>query len=451
VSHSVLRAVPPLPPGAVTDPSQVNADATDRSGAAAGRPLGLVRAVNAEHVQEVVRWAAATRTPIVPRGAGTGLSGAATAGDGALVLDLSGMDRIVSIDADNQVAVVEPGVITADLDAAARRQGLFYAPDPASAALSTIGGNIATNAGGMRCVKYGVTGDSVLGLDVVLADGRLLHTGTSTLKGVTGYDLTSLFVGSEGTLGVVVGARLRLRPAPVAVATAAATFDDVETAAVATAALGRARLTPSVLELLDERTLATIDRAQGTSLAQRGGSLVIAQADGADAVEQIRAIARVLGATATWVEHTDDADRAEELLAARRLALPSIEKFERALIEDICVPRSQLSVAVRRIAEVSARTGVTVHTFAHAGDGNLHPIVSWDRALPAPPVPVHGAAEAIFQLALELGGTLTGEHGIGLLKRAYIGEEIGETGLDVHAAVKAALDPHGVLNPGKAF
>lgn len=450
MSHTVAPA-PPLPPGAVTEPHRLEAVATDRSGAPGGAPLALVRPGGVEEVRDVMRWASATRTPIVPRGAGTGLAGGAVVPDGAVVLDLSGLDRILSVDADNQLAIVQPGVVTADLDAAARQHGLFYAPDPASAAQSTIGGNIATNAGGMRCVKYGVTGDSVLGLDVVLADGRLLHTGTATLKGVTGYDLTSLFVGSEGTLGVVVGATLRLRPAPVAVATAAAAFPDVEAAAAATAALGAARLTPSVLEMLDGRTLATIDRAQGTALAQGAGSLVIAQADGADALDQIRAIAAVLDGGAEWVEFTDDSVRAQELLAARRLALPSIEAFERALIEDICVPRSQLAVAVRRIEDISARTGVTVHTFAHAGDGNLHPIVSWDKALPGLPPAAQDAAEQIFSLALELGGTLTGEHGIGLLKRSYIGAEIGGVGLDVHALVKSALDPLGLLNPGKAF
>lgn len=441
-----------LPPGALTDPAALAAATSDRSGRPGAEPLAVVRAVDVDHVVEVLRWATSTRTPVVTRGGGSGLAGGAVATQGAVVLDVAGLDRIVSLDPVDEIAVVEPGVITADLDAAAREHGLFYAPDPASAHLSTIGGNIATNAGGMRCVKYGVTRDAVLGLEVVLADGRRLATGRGTLKGVTGYDLTSLLVGSEGTLGVIVGATLRLRPVPVAEATVAASFADVESAAAATSALAAGRLVPSVLELLDARTLATIDAAQGTSLSDRGGALVLARTDGPDAASQASAVTAVLGATATWSEHTEDAARADELLAARRLALPSIERFGRALIEDVCVPRSRLAEAVRGIEAISAETGVTVHTFAHAGDGNLHPIVSWDPRLgDEVPEDVQLAADRIFDLALELGGTLTGEHGVGLLKREHARRELGDTGLDVHRAIKHALDPLGLLNPGKAF
>ncbi len=371
--------------------------------------------------------------------------------DGAVVIDLTALDTIECIDSLDEIAVVGPGVLTGDLDRAAREQGLFYAPDPASAAISTIGGNVATNAGGMRCVKYGVTADSILGLDVVLADGRLLSTGRRTLKGVTGYDLTSLFVGSEGTLGVVVGATVRLRPVPADIATASAVFPGVEEAAQACADLVGRRLTPSLLELLDARTLATIDRAQGTDLSQRGGALLIAQADGYDAHEQIARIATVLQQRASTVRVARDAEESESLLAARRLALPSIEAFGTALIEDICVPRSRLAAAVRGVERIASDTGVEIHTFAHAGDGNLHPIISYDRDLAAPPDPAHEAAGRIFALAHELGGTISGEHGVGSVKRSWAAAEIGETGLDVHRALKRAFDPWGLLNPGTAF
>ncbi len=452
-----------LPPGAATDDATLDRARTDRSGAVGERPLAVVAADSVEHVQEVLRWAHETRTPVIPRGAGSGTAGGVPATAASIVLDLSGLDRIRQIDADNAVADVEPGVITARLDARAREDGLFYAPDPASARFCTIGGNIATNAGGMRCLKYGVTADAVLGLDVVLADGRLMRTGRTTLKGVTGYDLTSLFVGSEGTLGVIVGARLRLRPAPVGQATLAAGFADVERAAEATFAVSRSRLGPSMLELLDARTLATIDRAQGTSLSARGGAMVIAQTDGLDAAAQAEQIGEVFARTAIWSESTQDPGRAEDLLSARRLALPSIEVFEQTLIEDICVPRTALAAAVRRIEQISASTGVTVHTFAHAGDGNLHPILSWPRdaatgsaiAPTAPPAAIPAdvadTADRIFELALELGGTLTGEHGIGLLKRGFVARELAPVALDVHAQLKRTFDPRGILNPGKAW
>ena len=251
----------------------------------------VVRAGTVADVQEVLQFATATRTPVVTRGAGTGLAGGAVAGGGSLVLDVSGLTRIVDVRPDDAVAVVEPGVLTADLDRAVRAYGLRYAPDPASAAISTIGGNIATNAGGLRCVKYGVTRDAVLALDVVLSDGTLLQTGRATVKGVTGYDLTSLLVGSEGTLGVIVGATLRLTALPAQVATAAAFFADLDAAVDATLAVTRAGVRPSTLELVDRATLAAIDAAQGSDLAARGEAFVLVQTDGFAAEAELAAAA----------------------------------------------------------------------------------------------------------------------------------------------------------------
>lgn len=426
------------------DRTTLDALRTDRSGwSAPGTPQGVVAARTVDDVVATLRWATAHAVPVVPRGAGTGLSGGAAAGRGELVLDLRGLDRIVEIRRHDAVAVVEPGVITADLDAAAHAHGLRYAPDPGSVAISTIGGNIATNAGGLRCVKYGVTRDAVLGLEVVLADGTLVRTGGATLKGVTGYDLTSLFVGSEGTLAVVVGATLRLLPLPVATATVAAWFPDVDAAAQAALAVTAAGVRPSTLELLDGATLAAID---ATSSAER--SFLLIQTDGFAAEEEAAAAAAAVRPLATSVEVTRDPETAARLVATRREALPAIERLGRVLIEDIAVPRSALATAVRGIAAISARTGVPVFTFAHAGDGNVHPIVLTDDGEVTGRV--QETADAIFALALELGGTLTGEHGIGVLKRPWLDAELGAAGRAVHRRVKDALDPLGLLNPGKA-
>ena len=434
------------------EPDVLDSRRADRSGwASAGRPEAVVFPRTSPEVRRVLRLAHDARTPVVPRGAGTGLSGAATAGAGTVVLDLSRMNRIVAISPDDASAVVEPGVLTADLDRAAAAHGLRYAPDPASVAISTIGGNIATNAGGLRCAKYGVTRDSVLGLDVVLADGRQISTGTATLKGVAGYDLTGLLVGSEGTLGVVVRATLRLRPIPAATATIAAYFRDVEAAAVAAVGLSLAGVQPAIAELLDEATLRAIDAAQGTDLRSLGAALLLVQTDGAGAALEATLIADVLAGTATSVRTTTDDSEAAELLTARRLALPSLERLGRPLIEDIAVPRSRLADAVREIAAIAARHEVPICTVAHAGDGNLHPLIVVDRAATSIPANAQHAADEIFELALKLGGTLTGEHGVGTLKRAWLRRELGETNHGLQQQIKALFDPRGILNPGKAI
>ena len=455
-----MSPTPTLPATTTADPAEREARRTDRSGHPGTTPDLVVAAGTVDDVRDTLAWAYAHRVPVVPRGAGSGLAGGAAAGEG-IVLDLSGLDTIASIDPLDLTADVEPGVITATLDRAAGGHGLCYAPDPASAAISTIGGNIATNAGGMRCVKYGVTRDAVLGLDVVLADGRRIRTGRRTAKGVAGLDLTSLFVGSEGTLGVIVGATVRLTPLPQQVATVAASFAGVAEAADACAALVGRRLRPSMLELLDAGTLAVIDRHQGTSLSDGAGALVLAQVDGPGTGDQLTALEDVLRGRARRWESSRDPARAADLLTARRLALPSIEVEARPLIEDICVPRSRLAEAVERIARISAEHDVPIFTFAHAGDGNLHPIIAPRRAtagtvpeqtgpadLPAEAV---RAADDVFALALELGGTVTGEHGIGLLKRAWLAREVGPDALNTQRAIKQALDPRAILNPGKAF
>ncbi|WP_327328826.1 MULTISPECIES: FAD-binding oxidoreductase [unclassified Streptomyces] len=441
-----------LPPDRLTsDPARVAPYATDRSGApAGGEPLAVVHARRTDDVSTALRHADALGVPVVPRGAGTGLSGGATAGEGNLVLDLSRMNRILEIAPQDQVAVVEPGVVTAHLDRAAAAHGLRYAPDPASAALSTIGGNIATNAGGLRCAKYGVTRDSVLGVEAVLADGTVVRTGRRTVKGVAGYDLTALITGSEGTLAVVTEATVRLRPVPVATATLAAYFDTFEAAADASSAITAAGIETAMAELLDGSVISAIDSAQGTALRERGAALLIVQCDGAGAQAEAERVAAVLaGRVTSLVVAADDAE-ADALLAARRFALPALERLGRPLIEDIAVPRSRLAEAVRAIEDISVRRGVPVFTLAHAADGNLHPIIVVDAGLTELPEAAWETAGDIFALALRLGGTLTGEHGVGTLKRQWIAEELGTDNHALQRRIKAAFDPHHTLNPGKA-
>ncbi|MER5427699.1 FAD-linked oxidase C-terminal domain-containing protein [Streptomyces sp. NPDC002588] len=438
-----------LPPDRLaTDPRVLAAHAADRSGTPPeGLPLAVVHARRTEEVTVTLRHAHALRVPVVPRGAGTGLSGGATAGEGTLVLDLSRMDRIHELSAEDQLAVVGPGVVTADLDRAAAAHGLRYAPDPASAAWSTIGGNIATNAGGLRCAKYGVTRDSVLGLEAVLADGTVVRTGRRTVKGVTGYDLTALLTGSEGTLAVITSATLRLRPVPVATATVAAYFATFEAAAEASYAIGRAGVVPALAELVDGPVLEAVDPA----LRARGAALLIVQCDGAGAAVEAAAVAALLAPTAARLETTEDPAEAETLLAARRLALPALERLGRPLIEDIAVPRSRLAEAAAGIRAISARHDVPVFTIAHAADGNLHPIVVVDPAQDGLPDAVWEAAGEIFALALRLGGTLTGEHGVGVLKRQWVAEELGPAAHALQRRLKDAFDPRGILNPGKGL
>jgi glycolate oxidase len=368
------------------------------------------------------------------------------------VISLMRMDRIREIDADERLAVVEPGVLNADVGRAAAPHGLVYPPDPGSFEISTIGGNLATNAGGLRCVKYGVTRDAVLGVEVVLAGGRTVRTGRRTVKGVTGYDLTGLFVGSEGTLGVITSATLRLRPRPASYPrTVAAGFASFAAAARAVTAILAARLAPSLLELMDRSTLHAIDEWKSTGFDGME-ALLIAQDDGDDSERRAAEMARLClaeGASMAEVSATEDESR--QLLELRRLSYPAIERLGMALVEDVCVPRSMLPEMVERIERAASTHGVFIATVAHAGDGNLHPVFVFDRGLPGVPAPVWAAADEVFGAALELGGTLTGEHGVGLIKRRWLRQEIGDESMAVHHAIKNALDPLGIMNPGKVL
>jgi glycolate oxidase len=446
-----------LPDGRViTDPDVIEGYRRDQTAAVVpGRPLCVVNARATAEVVATMGWASKYGVPVVPRGGGTSLAGGAAAIDGCVMLSLTRMDSILEMDADDEFAVVEAGVLNADLDRAAAVHGLMYAPDPSSYEISTIGGNLATNAGGLRCVKYGVTRDAVLGLEVVLADGQVLRTGRRTIKGVAGYDLTSLFVGSEGTLGVITSATLRLRPRPaVPPTTLAATFPSFAAAARAVTAILRARLQPSLLELLDRATLRAIDDWKHLGFGDAVEALLIAQDDTDDATrraEVMREICVAEGAVLADVSASEAESR--QLLEIRRLSYPAIERLGVTLVEDVCVPRSRLPDMIERIEAAARAHGVFIATVAHAGDGNLHPVFVFDRGRAEGDVPasVWSAADEVFRAALELGGTLTGEHGVGLIKRRWLALELGEESMTVHRAIKNALDPVGILNPGKVL
>ena len=446
-----------LPEGRVsTDPDIVESYSRDQTTAVTpGKARCLVSARSTEEVAATLQWASRHGVPVVPRGGGTSLAGGASAVDGCVILSLARMNAIRELDPADELAVAEAGVINADLDRAAAEHGLMYPPDPSSYEISTIGGNLATNAGGLRCVKYGVTRDAVLGLEVVLADGRVLRTGRRTIKGVAGYDLTSLFVGSEGTLGVITSATLRLRPRPAQPpATLAASFPSFAAAARAVTDIVAARLQPSLLELLDEVTLRAIDDWKHLGFGDEVKALLIAQTDSDDGesrVEIMRAACLEQGALLADVSGNDA--ESQQLLDIRRMAHGATERLGATLVEDVCVPRSRLPDMIERIEQAAARYGVVIATVAHAGDGNLHPVFVFDRGVAGGevPGPVWAAADEVFRAALDLGGTLTGEHGVGVIKRRWLAAELGEESLAVHHAIKAALDPKGVLNPGKAI
>ena len=444
----------------VTDPDVLAAMAhDDAEWAAVGRAVAGVRASSEDEVRHVVRTCAEFRTAIVPRGAGTGLSGGANASDGCVVLDLSRMDRVLEIDRDNMICVVQPGVVNNDLKAAVVEHGLWYPPDPASAPWSTIGGNVATNAGGLCCLKYGVTRDYVIGLRAVTGGtgpaeyGNAVRLGRRTTKGVAGLDLTGLFVGSEGTLGVITEVTLRLRPALAGTPrTIVGAFGDLVSAGEAVSLITRRGLTPAVLELLDRTCLTAVEEWKHLGLEADAAALLLARVDtpGESGQAESDALAAAMSdAGALWVAQSADDAEAEALFDARRLAYPALERLGPVLTEDVCVPRSAVPAMLARIEAIAERHGVRIATIAHAGDGNLHPL------LVTPPGDDHAraAAQAAFEeflgAAIALGGTVTGEHGVGLLKRDGMRRELDPGALAMQDAVRRALDPLGLFNPGK--
>lgn len=438
----------------VTDREILPTYSRDRStGSAAGEPFAAVFPRRAEQVSAVLAAAHAHRVPVVPRGAGSGLSGGSNAIDGSLVVCLERMREVIHVDVANGFVETQPGVLNTDLREHVLGHGLWYAPDPASKDFCSIGGNVNTNAGGLCCVKYGVTREAVLGLEVVLADGRITRLGRRTVKGVAGYDLAGLVVGSEGTLGVVTMARLRLRPVPPLATTAVAVFADIASAGAAVASVMQ-ELTPSMLELMDKQTIAAVEAWQPMGLDAGAGALLVAQSDaphGGAMIEADRLVELCLRHGATEAYRSDDPVESELLLGARRMAIPAIEAQGDWLLDDIAVPRSVLAEAMVRIQDVAEANDVRICTFGHAGDGNLHPTILTARGDHDAAARALVAFEQVLDVALALGGTVTGEHGIGNLKRRALGLELDAVAAGLHERIKSAWDPQGILNPGKAL
>jgi glycolate oxidase len=439
----------------VVEPAEIEVYRWDATALAhPGTPVAVARPTSTQQVRALVAFAAERRIAIVPRGAGTGLSGGALGVDGAITLSLERMDHILEVNADDLYAVVQPGVINADLGRAAARRGLFYPPDPASYETCTLGGNIAENAGGLRCVKYGVTTDYVLGLEVVLADGTVIRTGGRVVKDVMGYDLTRLFVGSEGTLGIVTEATLRLRPAPAARSTFMASFADVIAAGEAVARITRSGIVPLTLELMDRRTMRSVESALNLGLDGSAGAVLLVESDapGTAAEAEIdAAVAACLSAGATGIDRARDEHEADRLRDARRRAYWALEQEGTARMEDVGVPRSRAPELLRAIERRAAEHQVDIAIYGHAGDGNYHPTFVLDPGDLDAAARVDRVRRDIYADVLALGGTVTGEHGIGTVKREQLLAQRGSRQVELMRSLKDALDPQGILNPGKVL
>lgn len=419
-----------------------------------GRPLAACFPRTTADVQAIVRLCGEAGVPIVARGAGTGLSGGALAIDGALIVVFTQMTAIVDIDPANLTATVQPGVVNADLNTAAGEHGLLYPPDPASFETCTIGGNLAENSGGLRCVKYGVTRDWVLGLEVVLADGSAIRTGGKTIKDVAGYDLTDLFVGSEGTLGLITEATLRLLPLPPPKLTLLAFFPSIAAAGAGVAGITAAGIVPATLELMDAFTIAAVDDAYRLGLDRTAAAMLMVESDLGDAaaereLERVEQACHTAGATS--VVRAANAQEADWLREARRGAHGALEKMGAARMDDVGVPRSRIPEMLDEITRVAQKHNLRIGVFGHAGDGNLHPTYVLDRDDPAAESRVDVARDEIYRAALALGGTITGEHGTGLAKKPWLELQRGARSVEVMRSIKQALDPKGLLNPGKVL
>jgi glycolate oxidase len=449
-----LRAVL-APERVLTDPDVIGRYLHDEAAwAPFGQPAAERARTTAADVAAAVGVCARLGIPVVPRGSGTGLSGGANALAGSVVLSTEAMDAIVEIDTEEHLAVVQPGVVNDALREAADRVGLWYPPDPASSAWSTLGGNAATNAGGLCCVKYGVTRDYVIGMEVVTAAGEVVRLGRRTAKGVVGYDLCGLMVGSEGTLGVITELTLRLRPGRRQVpTTVVGYFDSLAAAGDAVTAVFAAGLVPSALELVDHHCLVAVDAWKHMGLSTEGNVLLLGRTDapGSAGEEEAEILRRCFATTATWSARSTDDDEAEALFEARRLAYPAVERTGPVLTEDVCVPRRQVTAMLERIEAAGRTHDTAIANIAHAGDGNLHPLIMIPRGDAPARVRAMAAFDDIVAAAIELGGTSSGEHGVGLLKRRGLRLEQDAVVVAMQQAVKSALDPQGILNPGKVL
>lgn len=441
------------PDRVLTDPDRMAGYRWDRAlDPDAGTPLVVVRATSTADVQTAVRFAAAHNLPVVTRGAGTGLSGGSSALDGCVLISTERM-RAIHIDPATRICIVEPGVLNAEVKAAARAHGLWYPPDPSSFEICSIGGNVATNAGGLCCVKYGVTADYVLGLTVVLADGRAVELGGPRLKDVAGLPLLKLFVGSEGTLGVITRIVLRLLPAPRPPATLVAMFSTLVDA-TRTVLDVTSRTRPSMLEFMDNVSINAVEDVTSMGLDRSCQAMLVFQSDepgeyGAAEIDLIEQACRANNAAEVF--WTRDPDEGEAFVAARRMAIPAVERRGTLLLEDVGVPIPLLGDLVEGIARISAESGIEVAVIAHAGDGNTHPLVVFDPSDARSATAARDVYGRIMDLAVSLGGTITGEHGVGRLKRPWLRGYLGDEVMQLNKTIKLALDPQGIMNPGCIF
>ena len=436
----------------LTDPADLVCYAYD-STFQENRPELVVLPASTEQVVAIVKLASREGIPIVARGMGSGLAGASISCDGGMVVPLTRMNRILEIDQDNMTATAQAGVVTGDLQSKVEKVGLFFPPDPSSLKQSTLGGNAACCAGGPKCLKYGVTKDYVMGMEVVLANGAVLRTGGKTVKNVTGYDLPMLFVGSEGTLGIITELTLKLIPKPETTRTAKAVFARIEDASVAVNRILLSGVTPSKLEIMDDTTIACVEDHLHCGLPLDAEAILIIETDGdaGNAEREIEIAARACRESgASDVQVASTAAEADELWYARRSVSGSLGRVRpNKLGEDIVVPRSQIPAMVRRIKEIAGRYDLPIVVFGHAGDGNLHPNILFDRRDEGELRRVEEAVKDLFAAAVELGGTLSGEHGVGTLKREFLEMAVGPVAMQVMRNIKCALDPQGIMNPGK--
>ena len=418
----------------------------------AGLPLAVVRATSTADVQEAMRWASENAIAVIPRGAGSGLSGGATAVTGGIVLTTELM-RDIEVDPVTRTAVVQPGLLNAEVKKAVAEHGLWYPPDPSSFEICSIGGNAATNAGGLCCVKYGVTTDYILGMEVVLADGKAVRLGGPRLKDSAGFSLTKLFVGSEGTLGIITEVIIRLIPKQAPASTVVGTFPTVADSTQAILDITRV-MRPAMLEFMDRASIRAVEDVKRMGLDVDAHGMLIAQSDspGADCSREVEFMAEVFrNNNAADVFTTDDPEEGEAFAAARRFAIPAVERKGTLLLEDVGVPLPALPQLIERIEEIAAERDVLIAVIAHAGDGNTHPLIVHDPADPEETARANLAFGEIMDFAISLGGTITGEHGVGRLKKNWLPSQVGEDVMDLTRRIKSALDPQNLLNPGAMF
>lgn len=418
-------------------------------------PEAIVRPANTEQVSAIVKLANQYKFPIIPRGSGTNLSGGSIAVQGGVVIAMNRFNRILEIDQENLSATVEPGIITTDLHTAVEQLGLFYPPDPGSMKVSTLGGNVAENAGGPRCFKYGVTKDYILALELVLPTGEILHTGRKTVKDVAGYNLTQLMIGSEGTLGIVTQIIVKLIPFPPSRKTLLVYFKELVNAAQAVSKIVEAKVIPVTLEMLDRLTIKCVEEYAKIGLPLDIDALLWIEVDGVPAVveEDAKAVEKVVREChAVEVKVAKTKEEADQLAMARRSALAALARSRpTTILEDATVPRSKLAEMVTEITRIAEKYQLQIATFGHAGDGNLHPTILTDERDKVEMERVHKAVEEIFAVALKLDGTISGEHGIGIAKAKFLPQQVGIPGIDTMRKIKDALDPNNILNPGKIF